>query len=106
MRTIAVRFWPSSRLARSAMSSQVILPEQSSTRSTWSASTVSSPMIGRHVPDVKSSGCDAAALLRSIDFGVKTMSGRCSLSRLCLRRRWKYDAGVDGCATVIESSAH
>ena len=48
------------------------------------------------MPLVKSSGCDAAALLRSIDFGVKTMSGRCSLSSACRRSRWKYDAGRRG----------
>ena len=63
-------------------------------------------MTGRNEPLVKSSGCEAAALLRSIDFGVKTISGRCSLSRFWRRSRWKYDAGVDGWATVMASSAH
>ena len=35
-----------------------------------------SGITGRNVPLVKSSTADAAALSRSIDFGVKTTSGR------------------------------
>ena len=55
---------------------------------------------------VKSSGTDAASLRFSIDLGVNTMSGLCSSPSECLRSRWKYDAGVDGCATTNASSAH
>ena len=62
-------------------------------------------MNGRNVPSVKSSGCEAASLRLSIDFGVKTISGRCSSPSECRRSRWKYDAGVDGCATTNASSA-
>ena len=58
------------------------------------------------VPEVKSSTAEAAALSRSIDFGVKTTSGRRGLAYACRRSRWKYDAGVEGCATVMLSSAH
>ncbi|CPU68117.1 Uncharacterised protein [Mycobacteroides abscessus] len=54
---------------------------------------------------MKSSTLDAAALRRSSCFGVKTMSGRRGRAYACRRSRWKYDAGVDGCATVMLSSA-
>ena len=60
---------------------------------------------GRNVPVVKSAGCDAASLRLSIDFGVNTTIGRCSSLSECCRNRWKYDAGVDGCATTNASSA-
>ena len=62
-------------------------------------------MTGRNVPAVKSSGWDAASLRLSIDFGVKTMSGRCRCSSACSRSRWKWLAGVDGCATRKASCA-
>ena len=42
------------------------------------------------VPSVKSSGCEAASLRLSIDFGVKTISGRCSSPSECWRSRWKW----------------
>ena len=58
------------------------------------------------MPWVSSSGCDTASLRRSSCFGVKTISGLCSSPSVCRRSRWKYDAGVDGCATVIAFSAH
>ena len=61
---------------------------------------------GRNVPLVSSSGCDTASLRRSSCFGVKTISGLCSSCSVCRRSRWKYDAGVDGWATVIAFSAH
>ena len=64
-------------------------PLHSSTRFTLSASTAESPMTGRNVPSVKSAGCEAASLRLSIDFGVKTISGRCSSPSECLRSRWK-----------------
>ena len=54
-----------------------------------------------NVPVVKSAGSDVARLWRSIDFGVNTTSGRCCGSSACRRSRWKYEAGVDGCATVM-----
>ena len=73
--------------------------------STWSASAWASAMNGRNVPEVKSPGWEAASLRLSIDFGVKTISGRCSSPSECWRSRWKYDAGVDGCATTNASSA-
>ena len=57
--------------------------------STFSGSTVSSPMTGRNEPVVKSLGCDAASLRLSIDFGVKTISGLCSPPSECSRSRWK-----------------
>ena len=53
-------------------------------------------MTGRKVPVVKSSGALLAALRRSIDFGVKTMSGRRGRAYAWRRSRWKYDAGVEG----------
>ena len=74
--------------------------------STFCESAAASPMNGRNVPLTKSSGCEAASLRLSIDFGVKTISGRCSWPSACRRSRWKYDAGVDGCATTNASSAH
>ncbi len=55
---------------------------------------------------VKSAVAEAAAFSRSIDFGVKTTSGRLSCECTCQRSRWKYDAGVDGTATVMLSWAH
>ena len=61
---------------------------------------------GRNSPSVKSDGCEAASLRLSIDFGVKTIIGRWSSPSECCRSRWKYDAGVDGCATTNASSAH
>ena len=73
--------------------------------STVSASAWSSVISGRNSPEVKSSGCEAASLRLSIDFGVNTMSGRCSSPSECCRSRWKYDAGVDGCETTNASSA-
>ncbi len=63
-------------------------------------------MTGRKWPFVKSSGALTAALSRSIDFGVKTTSGRRGRAYACRRSRWKYDAGVLGIATVMLSSAH
>ncbi len=48
---------------------------------------------------------DAASLRFSIDFGVNTISGLWSSPSECCRSRWKYDAGVDGCATTNASSA-
>ena len=67
---------------------------------------VSSPISGRNVPWVKSAGCEAASLRLSIDFGANTISGLCSPPSECRRSRWKCEAGVDGCATTIASSAH
>jgi hypothetical protein len=75
----------------------VILPEHSTTRSiAFGSVTWSSPITGRNEPRVNCAGCDTAALLRSIDFGVNTISGRCSSPSECRRSRWKYDAGLDG----------
>ena len=48
---------------------------------------------------------DAAALRRNIDFGVKTTIGRRFGFAAWKRSKWKYEAGVDGCATVIFFSA-
>ncbi len=79
----------SCRFLRSLIRSQVILPLHSSTRSTLSASTVESGITGRKLPSVKSLGLDMASFLRSIDFGVKTMSGRCSSPSEWRRSRWK-----------------
>ena len=81
-------------------------PEQRSSVSTFEGSTPASPMNGRNVPEVKSAGCEAASLRLSIDFGVNTTSGRWTSPSECLRSRWKYDAGVDGWATSMASSAH
>ena len=78
-----------SRFLRSFIRSQVMRPEQSSTFSTFSASTTASPVTGRKVPSVKSSGREAASLRLSIDFGVKTMRGRCFSPSECCRSRWK-----------------
>ena len=66
---------------------------------------VGSACTGVQDPRVKSAGSDTAILLRSIDFGVKTISGRCISPRACWRSMWKWLAGVDGCATVNASSA-
>ena len=55
---------------------------------------------------MKSETFDAAAFARSSDFGVKTTSGRVRGPCTCQRNRWKYDAGVDGIATVMLSCAH
>ena len=63
-------------------------------------------MTGRNVPEVKSSLADPAALRRSIDFGVNTTSGLWCGASACQRSRWKYDAGVEGMATVMLSCAH
>ena len=62
-------------------------------------------MTGKKVPDVKSLIDDAAAFRRNIDFGVKTTIGRRFGFAAWKRSRWKYEAGVDGCATVIFFSA-
>jgi hypothetical protein len=77
------------RLTRSTRRSHAILPEQSSSRSTRFGSTESSPSTASKVPSVKSSDWDTAALLRSIDFGVKTTSGLCFPLNACSRSRWK-----------------
>ena len=55
---------------------------------------------------MKSATSDWAARSRSIDFGVKTMSGRRGRSYAWRRSRWKYDAGVVGAAAIMLSSAH
>ncbi len=56
---------------------------------TCAGSTVLSPITGRNAPLVNSEAADAAAFRRSIDFGVKTMSGLwCGLCA-CQRSRWK-----------------
>src|SRR3954467_2172135 len=94
-----------STLPRSTMRSQVIRPEHSSSVSTDRGSAVSSPMNGRNVPEGKSAGWEAASLRFSIDLGVNTIRGRCCRPSECRRSRWKYDAGVDGCATTNASSA-
>ena len=74
-RRIAV--WVSPRLVRSASRSHTTLPEHMTTRVTAVPSRVAeSGNTGRKVPVVKSCGIDEAALRRSIDFGVKTTSGR------------------------------
>ncbi len=43
-------------------------------------------------------------MLRSIDFGVATINGRCALPRQWWRSRWNQLAGVLGWATVNASS--
>ena len=69
----------------------------SSTRSTWPGRvTDGSGRTGWNVPVVRSSTALAAALSRSIDFGVKTISGRRGRAKAWRRSRWKYDAGVLG----------
>ncbi len=66
----------------------MILPLHSRTFSTASVSTAASAITGWKVPSVKSAGWEAASL-RSIDFGVNTISGRCCSPSECLRSRWK-----------------
>ena len=66
---------------------------------------VGSGSTGCQEPWVKSDGSEVASLLRSIDFGVKTINGRCVSPRACCRSMWKWLAGVDGWATVNASSA-
>ena len=61
--------------SRSASKSYVTLPEHTKTRVTAEASTLVSTITGSKVPEVKSATEDVAALSRSIDFGVKTISG-------------------------------
>ena len=78
-----------SRFARSTIRSHVTRPEQTSRVSTLDWSAWASPMKGLKEPPVKSSGFEAASLRLSIDFGVKTMSGRCSSPSECWRSRWK-----------------
>ncbi len=63
-------------------------------------------MTARKWPVVKSDVADAASLDRSSDFGVNTTIGRCRSECTCQRSRWKYEAGVDGMATVMLSCAH
>jgi hypothetical protein len=46
---------------------------------------------------------ETACLARRSDFGVKMISGRVRRLNTCQRRRWKYDAGVLGIATVMLS---
>lgn len=75
--------------SRRATRSQYTLPEASSTRRTPAGSTVVSGRTGSKVPEVKSSTALTAALLRSIDFGVKTISGLRGSVSACLRSRWK-----------------
>jgi hypothetical protein len=82
------------------------LPEHTSTRRTAPAATVESPISGRNSPVVNSSTFDTAALLRSIDFGVKTISGLCAGLSACQRSRWKYDEGSEGIAIVMLFCAH
>ncbi len=84
----------------------MIRPEHISSVSTASGSASSSAIKGRNDPSVKSGGCDAASLRLSIDLGVNTISGLCSSPSEWRRSRWKYDAGVEGCATTNASSAH
>jgi hypothetical protein len=48
-----------------------------------------SPISGWKAPLVKSEAADVAALLRSSDFGVKTISGLPRPDRACQRSRWK-----------------
>ena len=62
-----------------------------------------SSKIGWKVPDVNSSLVETACLARRSDFGVKMISGRVRRLNTCQRRRWKYDAGVLGIATVMLS---
>ena len=62
-------------------------------------------MTGCQRASVKSAGALAAALSRSIDFGVTTTSGRWPAESAWARSRWKCCAGVEGCATVMLSSA-
>ena len=82
------------------------MPEHSSTFSTAAGSViVGSASTGCQVPEVKSSGIETASLLRSIDFGVATITGRCRSFSAWRRSRWKWLAGVDGCATTKASSA-
>ncbi len=42
---------------------------------------------------------------RSMAFGVKTTSGFCGRSHAWRRSRWNHDAGVEGRATIMLSSA-
>ena len=65
-----------------------------------------SSMTGSKRPLVKSSTSLVAPRRRSIAFGVKTTSGRRGRAYAWRRSRWKYDAGVDGRATVMLFSAH
>ena len=76
------------------------MPAQSSTFFTSFGFTRSSPMTARNDPPVKSETFDVAAFARSNDFGVNTTSGRVRGPWTCQRRRWKYDAGVEGIAQV------
>jgi hypothetical protein len=55
---------------------------------------------------MKSARGDVAALDRSRDLGVKMISGRMIRDDTCQRNRWKYEAGVEGMANVMLSSAH
>jgi hypothetical protein len=65
-------------LALGALGLEVVddLAEARSTRVTACGRGRRSGSTGWKVPDVKSSTADAAALRRSIDLGVKTISGR------------------------------
>jgi hypothetical protein len=65
-------------LFRSTIRSQVIRPLQSSTVVTLFGSAIESPITGANEPWVKASGCEAASLRLSIDFGVKTINGLCA----------------------------
>ena len=55
---------------------------------------------------MKSRVSDVETFARSSDLGVNTTMGRVSRECTCHRRRWKYDAGVVGWATVMLSWAH
>jgi hypothetical protein len=85
--------------------SQRTFPEQTTIRSTALGSRSGSVRTGSQRPEVNSEGCETASRLRSIDFGVITISGRCRSPSACWRSRWKWLAGVDGWATMNESSA-
>ena len=67
----------------------MIRPEHSTRVVTAAGSATLSPITGSNVPDMKSSGCEAASLRLSIDFGEKTIIGRCALPSECWRSRWK-----------------
>ncbi len=82
------------------------MPEHSSTDlRPLGVAMAASASTGRQLPSVKSAGWQTATLLRSIDFGVITISGRCISPSACWRSMWKWLAGVDGWQTVIASSA-
>ena len=91
------------RLARSTRRLWPILPVQTSRRRGFCTSLSGSTFW--KLSRAKSESGDMASGWRSIDFGVKTISGLRHLRIAWRRSRWKYCAAVDGCAIWMLSCA-